>query len=178
MLTAPATLDTPRVHLRQPRLEDARAIFDRYARDPEVVRYMTWRAHQTLDETRAFLERCQAVWRDGSAFPWLMVARADAAVLGMVEARVRLPSVDLGYGMARAAWGQGLMTECVQAVVAWAFAQPEVFRVWATCDVDNVRSARVLERVGMQHEGILRRWIVHPNVSSEPRDSHCYARVR
>jgi hypothetical protein len=53
-----------------------------------------------------------------------------------------------------------------------------IFRVWALCDVDNLASARVMEKVGMQREGILRRWILHPNLSDEPRDVYCYSVVK
>jgi len=53
-----------------------------------------------------------------------------------------------------------------------------IYRVWATCDVDNVASARLLERVGMEREGVLRRWLVHPNLSEAPRDCLCYSIVK
>ena len=50
--------------------------------------------------------------------------------------------------------------------------------MWAVCDIDNLASARVMEKAGMQREGILKRWSVHPNISAEPRDSYCYAVVK
>lgn len=65
-------------------------------------------------------------------------------------------------------------------MIDWAFSQEgmTLWRIWGVCDIDNQASARVLEKVGMQKEGVLRRWISHPNVSSEPRDCLCYSRVR
>ena len=87
-------------------------------------------------------------------------------------------AADLGYGLARQHWGHGYATEAVQAVVRWALSQEQFYRVWATCDVENLASARVLEKAGMQREGILRRFIIHPNISSEPRDCYCYAVVK
>ena len=53
-----------------------------------------------------------------------------------------------------------------------------MYRVYAYCDVENLASARVMEKAGMSFEGVLRRWGVHPNRSSEPRDCRCYAAVR
>jgi RimJ/RimL family protein N-acetyltransferase len=50
--------------------------------------------------------------------------------------------------------------------------------VWATCDVENLASARVLERVGMTREGVLRRWTVYPNLGDTPRDCLCYSIVK
>jgi RimJ/RimL family protein N-acetyltransferase len=70
------------------------------------------------------------------------------------------------------------MKEAAQFVVRWALSRSDVYRVWATCDVENVASARLLESVGMQREGVLRRWIVHPNISKDPRDALCYAIVK
>ena len=66
----------------------------------------------------------------------------------------------------------------VAAVVDWALTQQGLWRIWAVCDVQNPASARVMEKAGMQREGVLRRWITHPNVSHEPRDCLCYALVR
>jgi RimJ/RimL family protein N-acetyltransferase len=60
----------------------------------------------------------------------------------------------------------------------WVLAQPEIHRVWAVCDVDNLASARVMEKSGMEREGRLRRWAVHPNLSGGPRDFWCYSRVK
>ncbi len=86
--------------------------------------------------------------------------------------------VSLGYALGRRWWGKGLATEAARTLVEWALAQPGVFRVWAIADRDNLASARVLEKSGMQREGLLRRWIVHPNISPEPRDAWMFSRVR
>jgi RimJ/RimL family protein N-acetyltransferase len=67
------------------------------------------------------------------------------------------------------------MPEAVRAVTGWALDQPGIYRVWAVCNVENIASCRVMEKVGMQKEGILRRWSIHPNISEEPCDSYCYA---
>jgi hypothetical protein len=48
----------------------------------------------------------------------------------------------------------------------------------AFCDVKNTASARVLEKLGMLRESLLRRWIIHPNISPEPGDCYVYAKAR
>ncbi len=174
----PETMETARLRLRPPRMEDARAIFDQYAQDAAVARYLTWQPHQDIAETQAFLRRCLAVWQDGSAFPWAIIHKAESQLIGMLEIRIQGHRVDLGYGLAQRYWGQGYMTEAVAAIMDWAWQQPSLYRVWAVCDIENHASARVLEKVGMELEGVLRRNVLHPNVSSEPRDSCCYAMVK
>jgi Acetyltransferase (GNAT) domain len=70
------------------------------------------------------------------------------------------------------------MTEVLAEVVNWALRQPSAFRIGAVCDVENIGSARVMEKAGLVREGLLRRWLIHPNVGNEPRDCFSYARVR
>ena len=178
-MTAPErTWQTERLLAKPSAIEDAKVVFEDYASDPTVAKYMTWTPHRNVDDTKEFLRRCERVWSEGSAFPWSLWCRQDGAFVGVIEIRVGTSAVDLGYALVRRWWHQGLMSEAVTAVVHWALAQPTIYRVWATCDVDNVASARLLERVGMEREGVLRRWLVHPNLSEAPRDCLCYSIVK
>jgi ribosomal-protein-alanine N-acetyltransferase len=127
---------------------------------------------------RAFLGTYDADWERGRGFPWVIIRREDGQLLGMIHLRIEGHKADVGYGLARPFWGQGYMTEAVWAVTGWVLAQPAIYRVWAVCDVDNLASARVLEKAGMQREGLLRRFIVHPAISPKPRDCWCYAIVK
>ena len=67
-MTPPATIDTPRLHLRLPTLDDAPVIYARYSHDPEVTRYLTWRPQAGVDVTAAFIRRALDAWAGGSAF--------------------------------------------------------------------------------------------------------------
>jgi ribosomal-protein-alanine N-acetyltransferase len=174
----PTTLKTERLRLRKAKLSDAEAIFRQYAQDPEVIRYVSWRAHGSLDETLEYVRMCLLAWDVGKAYHWVIEQAEDKQVIGMIIARVSGEKWELGYVLARAHWGKGYMTEALKELIGWALRQKDIYRVWAVCDVDNAASARVMEKSGMQREGILRRWSVHPNMSSEPRDSYCYAIVK
>lgn len=172
-LRPPTAIETERLILRPPGLHDAPVIFERYAQDHDVTRYLAWRPAASIDDTVVFLRRCQRVWESGEAFPYAMILAGDDKPIGMIELRPRGHRVELGYVLARPYWNQGYTTEAARAVVDWALAQPGVFRVWAVCDVENAASTRVLEKAGMQREGVLRRWLIHPNVSDTPRDCWC-----
>ena len=178
MVTPPKTLKTDRLRLRKAKLSDAEPIFRQYAQDPEVTKYVSWRAHANLEETREYVRMCLLAWDIGKAFHWVIERTEDKQVIGMVIARAGGEKWELGYVLARAHWGQGYMTDALKALIAWALKQKEIFRIWAVCDIDNVASARVMEKAGMEREGVLRRWSVHPNLSPEPRDSYCYAIVK
>lgn len=174
----PEIIRTGRLVLRRPVDADAAAIFDGYAQDPEIVRYLVWRPHTSIAQTHEYLAVCHAGWDAGNDLTWALTLHGDDRLIGMIGIRPRGYKNDLGYVLARAYWGRGLMAEAGRAIVELAFTDPAVYRVWAVCDADNHASARVLEKIGMTREGVLRRWMIHPNIGPEPRDSLCYSRVR
>ncbi len=173
----PESFLTARLLLRKPRPEDAPLIFAAYAQDPEVTRYLTFRPHREVSEANEAVERFLESWRTGKSYCWLIFSRDDEKLLGAISAR-NDQGINLGYVLARPFWRQGFMSEALNVVVDWAFTIPSVFRVWAVCDLENVASARLLERNGFRQEGVLTKWSVHPNVSEIPRDCFCYARTR
>ncbi|HSF57535.1 MAG TPA: GNAT family N-acetyltransferase [Candidatus Binatia bacterium] len=175
MTNPPETLETRRLKLRKPVLRDADEIFRKYAQDPEVTKYLTWRPNRNVQETRSFVRACLRAWTKGKSFHWVIVRQEDSQLLGMITARVDDQKWELGYVLARSYWGKGYMTEVLKRLVDWALKQKEIYRVWSVCDVDNLASARVMEKAGMKREGILRRWSMHPTISAEPRDSYCYS---
>jgi RimJ/RimL family protein N-acetyltransferase len=104
--------------------------------------------------------------------------KANTKFLGVADLAIGPHGAVIGYVYCRHAWGRGIATEVARLLVDLAFQHFGVWRVWATCAPQNLASRRVLEKVGMRHEGVLRRWIVSPLVSSEPRDSDCLAITR
>jgi ribosomal-protein-alanine N-acetyltransferase len=174
----PDTFETTRLRLRPIASADADAIFDTYAQDQEVTRYLIWRPHRSRDETQAYVERCIATPAEVEQ-TYMVVGREDNVVRGAFALRQRASHrLDCGYVLARRWWRQGLMTEALTRVAEWGLRQPVVFRIGAVCDVDNIASAGVLEKSGFVREGLLRRWLLHPNISDQPRDCYSYARVR
>src|SRR5262245_64321135 len=123
------TWETSRLLAKPAAVVDAQVVFDDYARDPAVAKYMTWTPHRSVAETKEFLSRCERVWIEGAAFPWSLWSKHDGSFVGLIEVRVRASAVDLGYALARRWWRQGLMSEAVTAVIEWALAQPTIYRV-------------------------------------------------
>ena len=171
----PEQLFTERLLLRMPRMEDADAIFTGWAQDLGVLRYLTWRPHKSIDETESFVRGCLLAWENQARFPYMITLGEGGEIIGMIDLRIQDSQMGVGYGLARAHWGKGYMPEATRAVINWAFRQPSIYRVYATTDVENVASQHVLEKVGMQCEGVLRKYIIHPNISDIPRDSYMYA---
>ena len=174
----PQTFHTARLKLRPIVPEDAGPIFDGYAQDTTVTRFVIWRPHRSRSDTEAYIAQCIATPPDVSR-TYVLVDRTDGDVRGAFALRLAAPHrLDCGYALARAWWGRGLMTEVLTEVVNWALSQPLIFRIGAVCDVENIGSACVMEKAGLAREGLLRRRLMHANISDEPRDCFIYGRAR
>jgi RimJ/RimL family protein N-acetyltransferase len=174
---APVTLETARLVLRRPRRDDAPVIFDRYATDPEVTRFVAWPRHQLLEDTRAFVEWSEAEWERWGVGPYLIWSRQDVLLgsTGLAPETARRSGT--GFVLARDSWGCGYATEALESMVSLAQALA-VVRLYAVCHVDHRASARVLEKCGFEREGILRRYAEFPNLAPGHRaDVLCYART-
>ncbi len=176
-MVAPEIINLQRIRLRRPKLSDAEAIFE-YGSDPEVAHYADWPIRTTIDPIVESLRERSVLWETGVEFNWVITLLSEDRAIGGVSCCVVRHAAEFGYLLNRRYWGNGFATDASRAVVEWAFSLPSIWRVWATCDAENLASARVLEKVGLSREGTLRRWAVRPNISPEPRDAFIYSRVR
>ena len=174
----PRRFETARLIARLPVAADAPALYEAYARKPEVSRYMLWRPHESVSTTEAFVAECIAAATRGTRLPYVLAEQGGSALIGMLEARPSAHKVDLGYVLSPEHWGRGFMPEAIAGLADIALALPEIFRMQAFCDVENRPSRRALEKAGFLREGRHERFIVHPNVGSEPRPCYMYARCR
>ena len=130
--------------------------------------------------TYALLDALIAEWWEGAdSRTWVIEhPRHEGSAVGLISTRSGAHGIELGYALAPECWGMGLTTMATQTVSDWALSQAGCFRVWATCDVDNTASQRVLDKAGFDREGTLRRWALHPNISATPRNCTMHARIR
>jgi RimJ/RimL family protein N-acetyltransferase len=122
-----------------------------YASDPEVVRHMDW-GPNTPEDTTIYLDRI--VKTEQTAFA---IVR-EGQVLGAAEIQITSLEhgrAEMGYVLARAAWGHGYATEAAAALLRHGFGALGVHKISATCDPENTASAHVLAKIGMHQEGHL-----------------------
>lgn len=153
-------LTTPRLLLRNFRPDDGPAM-QAYASDPAVVEHMIW-GPNTPAETEAHLE--EVLLRQAEEprlhFSLAIELAAEHRLIGSIAIRrvsAEARTADIGYVLARAYWGRGIMTEAGRAILGFGFNSLNMHRIWATCDTRNAASARVLEKLGMRREGHFRR---------------------
>jgi ribosomal-protein-alanine N-acetyltransferase len=146
VLQAPGIFTTERLVLRRPRLSDAAAIFE-YASDPQVIHYMDYCPRIDVSEVVKLLEKQPEKWKSGD-LSWVLTVKPDDRPIGTIACWLEGHMAGFGYLLHQQYWSQEYATEAARKVVEWAISLPSVYRVWATCDVENLASVRVLENVG------------------------------
>jgi len=171
-------IETTRLVLRKPTGVDAEAVYTRYSSDTEVTKYVGWPRHQSIEQTKAFLDFSEAEWNRWPAGPYLIEGRGDRKLLGGTGLAFETPRVAAtGYVLARDAWGHGYATEVLAAVVVVA-RQLGVQRLYALCHPSHQRSIRVLEKCGFVFEDLLSGFANFPNLGSgKSEDCLRYAQV-
>lgn len=160
MSTLPV-LASDRLVLRPIRVSDAEALFEVLS-DADLMTWWSSGPHQSVAETRAYLEPAAAgEWRS-----WAITRAGEDIALGWVNAHLRRANVsEIGYILARSAWGQGIAREAVSMVIDQLLVTEGQRRVFADTDPDNRFSIGLLTKMGFVLEGHLRaEWETHIGV--------------
>jgi RimJ/RimL family protein N-acetyltransferase len=179
VVKAPARIVTARLVLRPPALADAQQVFERYASDPEVTRYLGWPQHRSVADTEAFLGFSAAEWERWPAGPYLIHAREGGRLIGGTGLAFESDTLAAtGYVLSKDAWGHGYATEALAAMVDLA-RDLGVTHLYALCHPDHRASQRVLEKCGFDREPGSLRQLEFPNlVAGVPQDVFSYVRHR
>lgn len=155
------TLETRRLLLRRALPEDAQPMFDNWASDPEVTKYLTWPPHSSPEVTAQVLGSWIAEYEKQDFYQWMIVLKELGQPIGsisVVEQNESAQWAEIGYCMGKPWWGQGIMTEALTVVMDYLFDQVGMNRLQAQHDPNNPASGTVMKKCGMKHEGTLRQY--------------------
>lgn len=167
--TGTQTIETPRLTLRQFVAGDAEAMYTRWARDPEVTRYMSWMPHQNLEETRSILGGWLDLYATNPGFyNWAVTLKSsDDAVptligsLGILYNTTLYPPCEWepGYCLAKPYWGQGYATEALRAALDYFIGHTGLTNMFCCHATANPASGVVMSKVGFVYnsDGIITR---------------------
>lgn len=153
-------LETKRLILRRYVREDAAAMYQNWASDEAVTKYLTWPAHTSLEVSERVTEDWVKSYSDERYYHWAITVKengdepvGDIAVVNMKE---DISMVHIGYCIGKAWWHQGITSEALKAVMDFMFDIVDVNRIEARHDPRNPNSGKVMEKCGMKYEGTLR----------------------
>jgi len=171
------TLESPRLRLRHYRDDDVDALYTLQS-DPQVMRYWSYPA---WTERRQAEERLQEIYRqlrENDGYMWVVAERDSDRMIGqavLFSLNRAQRMAETGYSLMTAYQGRGLAQEAMRLALGFAFDELGMERIEADIDPRNVRSCRLVERLGFVREGTLReRW----RVNGEVCDTALYGLLR
>lgn len=150
---------TKRLVLRRFTVDDAKDMYENWAKDSEVTKYLRWPPHTNVDVSRGLLSQWVASYADLSYYSWAIALKENNIAIGSIgimEVSKVDQSGEIGYCMGKSWWGKGLMTEALKAVLQFSFEEVGFNRLEAVHSINNPASGRVMQKAGMTFEGIAR----------------------
>lgn len=151
--------ETKRLRLRPFTKKDAEAMFQNWASDDEVTKYLTWPAHKSVEVSLEYICCCILGYDDLAFYQWGIELKDTQELIGnisVVTVNDAIDSLELGWVIGRKYWGNGYMPEAAAKVLDILFEEVGANCVYARHDVNNPKSGRVMQKIGMKFEGILR----------------------
>lgn len=142
------TLETKRLILRPFEINDAESMFNNWAKDYEVTKYLTWCPHQSIDETAIIINKFIERANSANLYSFGIVVKEENKLIGSIDIvgfEDEIPVI--GYCMSKAYWNKGIMTEACQKIVDFLFSIGyNKIRIDAV--KENIGSNRVIQKCG------------------------------
>lgn len=148
-------LETPRLILRRFSVEDAGAMYENWASDEDVTRYLTWPKHASVSVTQAVLREWVQSYDRPDFYQWAIALKEDDRPIGSIAVGAldsRAEKAELGYCIGKRWWRQGYTSEALRAVLSFLFDEVGLGRIEARHDIRNPHSGQVMKTCGMRFE--------------------------
>lgn len=173
-LDLPENIETQRLVLQRLRYEDAEEIFYAYASKPEVTKYLSWRTHESVEDTREFLRYAIDCWNKGLDYSYAIRLKESRQLIGGFGLIHENGKIQFGYAISPTHWNKGYTTEACKKLMSIVSTFAQVYRVNTFVDIENVASIKVLEKSGLICEATLQKWFRFINQNNEPKDCSLY----
>lgn len=165
-------LTTERLKLRAVTMDDVEAMF-KYGSNDNVTRYVLWETHQTVEDSKSFIEMAIESYAMHEFYHWGIEYNGEfIGTIDFVGLNDYSKVGEIGYVLAEDYWNKGLVTEAAKRVIDFGFEELGLIRIQARCIAENVASSRVMEKCGMKFEGTLRKSLF---AKGTHHDIHMYA---
>lgn len=152
-------IKTENLILRKFKIDDVTEMFNNWAKDPDNVKFLTWQVHENIDTTKKVLSEWVDDYKKDTTYKWGIVLKENGELIGDISVNLLLEQEDcceIGYVLSKKYWNRGFMTEALKAVINYLFKEANFNRIQLRHHLDNKGSGRVMQKAGMQFEGVLR----------------------
>lgn len=156
------TLSSERLLLRKLIITDDKDMFE-YSSKAEVTQFLSWNAHTKVQQTQEFISRTLKEYNDTKSYPYAIVLKSTNKMIGVLRAydiNFSNKNCEISYILNPEYQNNGYMVEAINVFKDHCFNDVGFLRIQAKCMVDNESSEKLMKRVGMQFEGVLKKcWI-------------------
>lgn len=149
-------LETPRLILRDIRMEDVQEYYERLWGDGDVCRYLLHNPHQDIGESYEQIQDILQQYEAGKFYRWGITEKGDDSligIIGLVRIDEETSQCSFAYLLACDYWNRGYGTEALREVIRFAFEELELKRIVADHMAENPASGAVMRKAGMTHIG-------------------------
>ena len=157
--TSLPVLETERLTLRKITMADIDDIYE-YGSDLQVSKYVGWPTHESIQDTKEFVGHIVKEYESECIGFWGIELKENQKLIGTIDFVSWQPkhkTAEIGYVLSRDYWGRGFTSEAAKEVLRFGFDHMELVRIQARCFLENIGSQRVMEKVGMTFEGVIRK---------------------
>ena len=147
-------LETERLILRKFNVNDAQKMFDNWATNSNVTKFLTWQPHANVEITKAVLNDWISKYNEDNFYQWAIVIKDKNEPIGslsVVRINEDVNETEIGYCIGEQWWRQGFTTEAFKRVIDFLFNEVGVKRICAKHDVNNPNSGKVMVKCGLKH---------------------------
>lgn len=152
-------IETENLILRKFWINDAEDMFENWASDDEVTRYLTWPTHLNVEVSKSVINMWEKDYDSLNNYQWCIELKEIGQAIGsigVVNLKEDINSVEIGYCIGKKFWGQGFTSEALSALIPFFFEEVQANRVESKHDFKNPASGKVMEKCGLIKEGIKR----------------------
>lgn len=170
------TYEGEKINLRQLRLSDAEDLLN-YYNNPRVYRYLDWNGPQDLNMAEDALKHWIEGYEKGYILRFAIAEKSTNKIIGTIFLTdVSETKGEIGYELSEEYWHQGMMTEAIKEMIRIGFEEMGLVRLQAIVCQQNEASQKLLEKVGFQKEGLMRKYECHM-VTGECKDMMMYGLI-
>ena len=153
-------LETERIKLRLFEINDCERMFYNWANDDEVTKYLTWKPHKSIEDTKNILEQWIKNYSKKDFYQWAIELKdinEPIGSIGVVKQSDEINMVHIGYCIGKRWWNKGITSEALKIIIKFFFEEVGINRIESRHDPNNPNSGKVMEKCGMKYEGLMRK---------------------
>ena len=152
-------LETDRLILRKFKIEDAKDMYNNWASDNEVTKYLSWKTHLNIEETKEIIKSWIENYYKSDFYQWAIILKENNQAIGSISVVKNDDSIEMvhiGYCISKKYWNKGITSEAFERIIKFFFEEVKVNRIEAAHNEKNIYSGKVMLKCKLKKEGILR----------------------